>query len=123
MFCGDSSKWSSFSVSYCLNDRETTALMMPVLRKESVLVRVKAREMVEPRETKLLGDLARSIAELPQVSGPKIKEFSADTAGAARGAATEWLSDFGAHGPLEIESIRTSLYNGKFVAVIAFYPA
>ena len=86
------------------------------------MVRVKARE-IESVETKLLGDLARTMAELPQVSGPKIKEFSADTAGAARKAAAEWLSNFGAHGPLEIESIRTSFYKEKFVTVVAFHPA
>ena len=41
------------------------------------MVRVKAREIGESVETKLPRELARTMAELPQVSGPKIKEFSA----------------------------------------------
>ena len=100
---------------YCSN-RPLVASGVPV-------VRVKARESWEHVETKLLADLARTMSELPQGSSPQMMEFSAYTAGAAREAAAEWLSNFRAHGPLQIESIRTSHYNGKYVAVVAFYPA
>ena len=37
------------------------------------------------------------------------KSFTADSAGQARGAASEWLSDFAAHGPVQIKSIRTDI--------------
>jgi hypothetical protein len=70
-----------------------------------------------------LRELLETMAELPRGANPQMKEFSADSAGKARGAATEWLRDFSNHGAIEIHSIRTTAYRDKFVAVIAYWAA
>ena len=71
----------------------------------------------------LLNDLLSTISNLPRQPIPRVREFSADTAGEARKAATEWLSDFNQHGPVQIESIRTGAYQGRFIAVVAYWAA
>jgi hypothetical protein len=50
----------------------------------------------------------------------KRKSFAAQTAGEARGAASGWLRDFEAHGPLEIRSIRVSMERDLFVAIVSY---
>ena len=67
-----------------------------------------------------LRNLSEILAGLPIQQQPRIKEFTAESAAKARGQASDWLSDFNAHGPLEIESIRTMAYRGRFVAVVAY---
>jgi hypothetical protein len=74
-------------------------------------------------DEELLRDLVETMAGLPQQQTPRIKEFSADSAGRARNAAAEWLHDFSTHGPLQIESIKTAAYRDKFVAVVAYWAA
>lgn len=69
----------------------------------------------------LLRDLSETVNRLPTQASPRIAEFSGDTAGAARNAASAWLNDFNLHGPLEIESINTGAYEGRFVAVVAYW--
>jgi hypothetical protein len=71
---------------------------------------------------RLVRELKEKIADLPRQATPRMIEFSADTAGAARDAASSWLNDFNLHGPLEIESIKTSAYGGRFVAVVSYWP-
>jgi hypothetical protein len=58
---------------------------------------------------------------MPSQPGPKIKEFTAESAAKARSDAANWLGDFSAHGPLEIASIRTMAHRGRFVAVVAYW--
>jgi len=74
-----------------------------------------------PRKAKLLWDLLETMSELPHRPRQRVVEFAADTPGNARKAAAAWLSDFSLHGPLQIESIRTSGYHGQFVAVVAYW--
>ena len=47
-------------------------------------------------------------------SASESKSFTADSAGQARSAASEWLSDFAAHGPLQIKKIRTEIFCDGF---------
>jgi hypothetical protein len=63
-------------------------------------------------------DIAQSIAELPRLGPPRTWEFSAQTPVKARAAAVEWLRDFGRHGPLQIEGLRTHARGDVFVAVL-----
>src|SRR5687767_2233761 len=72
------------------------------------------REIVEELDR----DIAQSIAELPRLGPPHTWEFSAETPVKARAAAVEWLGDFGQHGPLQIETLRTVARGGLFVAVL-----
>ncbi len=72
------------------------------------------RELVEELER----DIAQSIAELPRLGPPRTWEFSAETPVKARAAAVEWLGDFGQHGPLQIETLRTVARGDLFVAVL-----
>ena len=81
-------------------------------------------EVMQGETTSLaLRDLAETMAGLPRRATPRIKEFSAGSAGMARNAATEWLRDFSTHGPVQIESIKTTAYRDKFVAVVAYWAA
>jgi hypothetical protein len=52
--------------------------------------------------------------------GLKKKAFEAATAGAARKAASDWLSDFTKHGPLQIESVRVFAVKERYVAVVTY---
>jgi hypothetical protein len=72
------------------------------------------RELVEELDR----DIAQSIAELPRLGPPRKWEFSAETPVKARAAAVEWLRDFGRHGPLQIEALRTFGRGELFVAVL-----
>lgn len=63
-------------------------------------------------------DIAQSIAELPRLGPPRTWEFSAETPVKARAAAVEWLRDFGQHGSLQIEALRTHGRDDVFVAVL-----
>jgi hypothetical protein len=54
------------------------------------------------------------------LDGLKKKVFEAETAGEARKAASEWLSDFSRHGPLKIESVRVFARNAKYVAIVTY---
>src|SRR5687768_14494895 len=63
-------------------------------------------------------DIAQSIAELPRLGPLRTWEFSAETPVKARAAAVEWLNDFGQHGPLQIETLRTIARGDLFVAVL-----
>ena len=71
----------------------------------------------------LARDIKESVAELPRPAPAESREFAADTPAAARLAAAAWLQDFGAHGPLEIDSIRTERRSEKFVAVVTYRPS
>ncbi len=48
------------------------------------------------------------------------KSFQAPTARDARRAASAWLGDFSAHGPLDIRSIRLVEEPDSFAAVVTF---
>lgn len=50
----------------------------------------------------------------------KRKAFAAHTAREARKAASDWLSDFKEHGPLDIKSIRLSEDRDRFVATVSY---
>lgn len=50
----------------------------------------------------------------------KTKIFEAETPGKARAAASEWLSDFRQHGPLNIRAIRVEADQDAFVAVLTY---
>jgi hypothetical protein len=52
--------------------------------------------------------------------GLKKKVFEAETAGAARKAASDWLSDFTKHGPLDIESVRVFAHKAGYVAIVTY---
>jgi hypothetical protein len=65
--------------------------------------------------------LAETLADLPRRPVVQVREFYADTAGEARNAAAEWLRDFEAHGPLDIENIQTSRQSNRFVTVVAYW--
>lgn len=69
----------------------------------------------------LVEEISGTIAELPRQPRIRVKEFTAESAGEARSAAARWLDDFSEHGPLDIQHIRTSEHQGKFVAVIAYW--
>jgi hypothetical protein len=71
----------------------------------------------------LARDIKESVAELPRPAPAESREFAADTPAAARLAAAVWLQDFSAHGPLEIDSIRTERRSEKFVAVVTYRPS
>jgi hypothetical protein len=51
------------------------------------------------------------------------KSFAGGSPAAARDAATTWLRDFAAHGPLDIRSIRVSEDGETFVATVVYTPA
>ena len=46
--------------------------------------------------------------------------FEGESAGVARKAASEWLGDFTKHGPLTLHSIRVSMQDGKYLAVVTY---
>jgi hypothetical protein len=48
------------------------------------------------------------------------KSFPGESPNAARDAASEWLRDFSAHGPLDISSIRVSEEGDTFVATVTY---
>jgi hypothetical protein len=48
------------------------------------------------------------------------KSFPGNSPRAARDAASEWLRDFSAHGPLDIRSIRVSEEGQTFFATVVF---
>jgi hypothetical protein len=48
------------------------------------------------------------------------KSFKADSPPAARDAASAWLRDFSAHGPLDIRSISVSEEEDHFVATVIY---
>ena len=51
------------------------------------------------------------------------RAFLGESPDAARRAASEWLSDFSAHGPLEIVKIRTIQEGATFVATVTYSAA
>ncbi|HWT31808.1 MAG TPA: hypothetical protein VN240_12390 [Propylenella sp.] len=71
----------------------------------------------------LARDISKSVAELPRPAPAETREFAAETPAAARLAAAAWLQDFAAHGPLEIENIRTECRGDKFVALVTYRPS
>ncbi len=48
------------------------------------------------------------------------KSFAAYSPSEARAAASSWLRDFTAHGPLEIKSIKVAEENDLYVATVAY---
>jgi hypothetical protein len=51
------------------------------------------------------------------------RSFPGDSPRAARDAASEWLRDFSAHGPLDIQSISVSEEGQSFLATVVFSEA
>jgi hypothetical protein len=68
----------------------------------------------------LTTQIAQEVAVLPRLSEMRSERFTAASAGKARGAATAWLGDFGQHGPLQIESIRTAAEEDQYVTVVTY---
>ena len=81
-----------------------------------------ARKWPRARQTEESGPAgisANTAVEASQLIGEasfasETKSFTADSAGQARSAASEWLSDFAAHGPVQIKSIRTDICCDRF---------
>jgi hypothetical protein len=80
-------------------------------------------------QSRLTGDAVQELRSLDQVMSalprqpePNTKQFRADTAGNARRAAAAWLSDFNSHGPLHIESIKTTAHERQFLSVVTYWP-
>ena len=69
----------------------------------------------------LVEEISGALAELPRQPRVLVREFVADSAGEARSAAARWLDDFTAHGPLDIQNIRTSEHQSRFVTVVAYW--
>ena len=69
----------------------------------------------------LVGEISGAISELPRQPRVRVKEFIAESAGEARSAAARWLDDFSEHGPLDIQNIRTSEHQNRFVTVVAYW--
>lgn len=65
-------------------------------------------------------EVVDAVSQLPHQASLVVKEFRADAAGKARSAPCAWLRDFTAHGPLDIQSMRTTYFEGKFVTVVAY---
>jgi hypothetical protein len=73
----------------------------------------------QTEESAPAGGSANSAVEASELIGEassesETKSFTADSAGQARSAASEWLSDFAAHGPLQIKKIRTEIFCDEF---------
>ncbi len=88
---------------------------------------VEFSEAVKQRANPLFGpldmqfrDIMDTVSQLPHRAPLAVKEFRADAAGKARNAASAWLRDFTAHGPLDIQSVRTSYFEGKYITVVAY---
>jgi hypothetical protein len=59
----------------------------------------------------------------PAAAPEKRKSFPGDSPPAARDAASAWLRDFSAHGPLDIRSIRVSEEADRFIATVVYSEA
>src|SRR5688500_7907225 len=75
-----------------------------------------AQNLPRARQTESVpvGSSANTAVEASQLSDQasfanETKSFTAGSAGQARRAASEWLSDFAAHGPLQIKTISTDV--------------
>ena len=66
-------------------------------------------------------DHAVGLAEGAENGTPNVKEFRGGTAGSARCAASAWLSDFTAHGPLQIDSMQTTAHDGCFITAVFYH--
>lgn len=59
----------------------------------------------------------------PSDAAEKSKSFRGGTPNAARDAASEWLRNFNAHGPLDIRSISVSEKGETFIATVVYSDA
>lgn len=59
----------------------------------------------------------------PATASEKRKAFPGESPPAARDAASAWLRDFSAHGPLDIRSIRVSEEGDRFIATVIYAEA
>jgi hypothetical protein len=59
----------------------------------------------------------------PADAPEKRRSFPGVSPPAARNAASSWLRDFSAHGPLDIRSIRVSEKGDHFIATVVFSEA